>query len=162
MIITDRNLYRPGQVVKMKGMIRDTTETGLAIPLGRDVHVSVIEGDRDRVVGEANPTLSDDGGWEATWNVPDKARTGHYQIRCKVGSAEYAGFAEIDVEEYRVPLFSVILEAGQEIGTVAHARVSSAYFHGAPNVGSACPLESDLDSFRRNSEGRFQMLQRLW
>ena len=68
--------------------------------------------------------------------MPDKARTGHYQIRCKVGSAEYAGFAEIDVEEYRVPLFSVILEAGPEIGTVAHARLSSAYFHGAPNVGA--------------------------
>jgi uncharacterized protein YfaS (alpha-2-macroglobulin family) len=135
-IITDRNLYRPGQVVKMKGMMRDMAETGLAIPARRDVRFRVMEGDGDRVVGEGNAMLSDDGGWEATWNVPEKARSGHYQIRCKIGSDEYAGFAAIDIEEYRVPLFSVIVEVGNEIGTTAHARISSAYFHGAPNVGA--------------------------
>jgi len=135
-IVTDRNLYRPGQVVKMKGMMRDTAGNDLVIPEGRDVRFRVIEGDGDRVVGEGNATLSDDGGWEATWDVPDKARSGHYEIRCKIGPEEYAGFAAIDIEEYRVPLFSVIVEAGHEIGTKAHARVSSAYFHGAPNIGA--------------------------
>jgi hypothetical protein len=123
-IITDRNLYRPGQVVKMKGMMRDTAETGLTIPAGGDVRFMVMEGDGDRVVGEGNATLSDDGGWEATWNVPDKARSGHYQIRCKIGPEEYAGFAAIDIEEYRVPLFSVIVEADHEIGTTAHATAT--------------------------------------
>src|SRR5580704_5511054 len=43
--------------------------------------------------------------------------------------------AEVDVEEYRVPLFSVVAEALNEIGPVAHATISSAYFHGAPNAG---------------------------
>ena len=90
-IIPDRNLYRPGQAVKMKGMIRDTTETGLAIPLGSRRPRKRGRGLSDRVVWESNPILSNDGGWEATWEVPDKARTGHYQIRCRVGSAEYAG-----------------------------------------------------------------------
>ena len=43
----------------------------------------------------------------------------------------------ISVEEYRVPLFSVVVEATTpEVGTTAHAQVSSAYFHGAPNVGA--------------------------
>src|ERR1700693_4037066 len=97
-------------------------------PQARDVRFRVIEGDGDRVVGEGNATLSDDGGWEATWNVPDKARSGHYEIHCKIGPEEYAGFAAIDIEEYRVPLFSVIVEADHEIGTKAHARVSSASF----------------------------------
>jgi uncharacterized protein YfaS (alpha-2-macroglobulin family) len=135
-IITDRNLYRAGQVVKIKGMMREATETGLAIPARRDVHFRLMEGDGDRVVGEGNATLSDDGGWEAAWNVPDNVRTGKYQIRCRIDADEYAGFASIDIEEYRVPLFSAIVEAGQEIGTTAHAQVSSAYFHGAPNAGA--------------------------
>jgi uncharacterized protein YfaS (alpha-2-macroglobulin family) len=135
-IITDRNLYRPGQVVKMKGMMRDTTETGLAIPAAHGVRWEVRDGEGDRVLHEGEATLSDDGGWEATWEVPDKAPTGHYQLRCKIGNDEYNGSAAIDIEEYRVPLFSVIVEAGHEIGTAAHARISSAYFHGAPNVGA--------------------------
>jgi uncharacterized protein YfaS (alpha-2-macroglobulin family) len=135
-IITDRNLYRPGQVVKIKGMMRDTAENGLAIPAAHGVRWEVAEGKRDHVVHEGEATLSDDGGWEAAWEVPNKAPTGHYQLNCKIGTDEYNGSAAIDVEEYRVPLFSVIVEAGHEIGAAAHARVSSAYFHGAPNAGA--------------------------
>ena len=40
------------------------------------------------------------------------------------------------VEEYRVPNFSVVVEAKPEVGQAAHAHVSSAFFHGAPNVGA--------------------------
>ena len=61
---------------------------------------------------------------------------GTIRSAAKLDPRIYAGFAAIDIEEYRVPLFSVIVEAGHEIGTKAHARVSSAYFHGAPNVGA--------------------------
>src|SRR6266581_3106045 len=64
-IITDRNLYRPGQTVKMKGLVRDMTSNGLAIPteaesLWRgvvDVHWRVTTGDGDRTVGEGTVPL---------------------------------------------------------------------------------------------------------
>src|SRR5208337_2814461 len=135
-IITDRNLYRPRQVVKMKGMMRDSTDTGLAIPVARGVHWELTEGDEGRIAGEGDATLSDDGGWEAAWDVPEKARSGHYQLRCEIGNDIYGASAQIDIEEYRIPLFSVIVDAGHEIGTTAHARISSAYFHGAPNAGA--------------------------
>jgi uncharacterized protein YfaS (alpha-2-macroglobulin family) len=135
-IIADRNLYRPGQAVNMKGMMRDTAGTALAIPAAHDVHWEVTESDGDRIAGEGDAALSEDGGWAATWEVPANARTGHYQLRCKIGDDDYTGSTEIDIEEYRVPLFSVILEAGHEIGTAAHVRLSSVYFHGAPNAGA--------------------------
>jgi uncharacterized protein YfaS (alpha-2-macroglobulin family) len=134
-IITDRNLYRPGQVVKIKGILRDAVETNLTIPASSDVSWKVTAGDENHLVKEGTATLSPDGGWEASWEVPEKARTGTYQIRCKIGNNAYAGMAGIDVEEYRVPLFSVVAEAGNEVGPVAHATISSAYFHGAPNAG---------------------------
>jgi uncharacterized protein YfaS (alpha-2-macroglobulin family) len=135
-IITDRNLYRPGQVVKIKGILRDAKETDLTIPASSEVSWQVAEGDEKRVVKEGKATLSPDGAWEASWDVPEKSRTGRYQVHCKIGNDAYAGMAEIDIEEYRVPLFSVIAEVGNEVGSVAHARISSAYFHGAPNAGA--------------------------
>jgi uncharacterized protein YfaS (alpha-2-macroglobulin family) len=137
-IITDRNLYRPGQMVKMKGLVRDVTVfSGLMIPFGAEVHWNITEADGSRVVGEGNTTISPYGGWEAEWNVPDKAKLGSYEIRCRVASRDYQGVGVISVQEYRVPLFSVIVEAtSPEVGTTAHARVSSAYFHGAPNAGA--------------------------
>ncbi len=136
-IITDRNLYRPGQTVKMKGIVRDVTQAGLAIPSSADAHWRVMQADGSRVVGEGNVMLSPYGGWEAEWSVPAKAKLGQYEIHCRVGEQDYEGSTSISVEEYRVPLFSVVVEATTpEVGTTAHAHVSSAYFHGAPNVGA--------------------------
>ena len=137
-IVTDRNLYRPGQTVKMKGLARDVTVfSGLMIPFGADVHWSVTEADGSRIIGEGDTTLSAYGGWEAEWKVPDKAKLGSYEIRCGVAGRDYDGVTLISVQEYRVPLFSVIVEATTpEVGTTAHARISSAYFHGAPNVAA--------------------------
>ena len=137
-IVTDRNLYRPGQTIKMKGLARDVTAArGLVIPVGATVHWSVTESDGTRVVGEGDTTLSSYGGWEAEWNVPQTAKLGSYELRCSVGGHDYAGVTTINVQEFRVPLFSVMVEATTpEVGTTAHARISSAYFHGAPNAGA--------------------------
>ncbi len=135
-IITDRNLYRPGQLVKMKGMMRIPTANGIAIPAQTDVRWRVIEGYGDRVVGEGAATLSPYGGWEAEWNIPEKIKLGSYEIRAALGGENYDGTTFVRVEEYRVPIFSVMVEAKSEVGETAHAHVSSAYFHGAPNVAA--------------------------
>jgi alpha-2-macroglobulin len=135
-IITDRNLYRPGQVVKIKGILRDANDTDLTIPASGEVSWQVTEGDEKRAIKEGTAPLSGDGAWETSWEVPEKAQTGRYQIRCRIGDDAYTGMAEVDIEEYRVPLFSVITETGNEVGPVAHATISSAYFHGAPNTGA--------------------------
>src|SRR5215469_11361596 len=137
-IVTDRNLYRPGQTVKMKGLARDVTAgKGLTIPVGAAVHWSISESDGNRVVSEGDTTLSAYGGWEADWNVPEKAKLGSYDVRCHIGGRDYGGVTAINVQEFRVPLFSVMVEATTpEVGTTAHARISSAHFHGAPNAGA--------------------------
>jgi uncharacterized protein YfaS (alpha-2-macroglobulin family) len=135
-IITDRNLYRPGQVVKMKGIVRNMTAAGLTIPEQSIVNWRVTQGYEDRVVGEGTAELSSYGGWEAEWNIPEKSKLGHFEIRCQIAGEDYDGRASISVEEYRVPVFSVVVEAKTEVGQTAHAHVSSAYFHGAPNVGA--------------------------
>jgi len=137
-IITDRNLYRPGHTLKMKGLARDVdVSSGLMIPVGASVHWTIKESNGSRVVGEGDTTLSAYGGWEAEWNVPEKAKLGSYEVRCAVGGRDYAGVTVINVQEYRVPLFSVVVEATTpEVGTTARARISSAYFHGAPNAGA--------------------------
>src|SRR6185437_3558138 len=64
-IITDRNLYRPGQTVKMKGLVRDVIDAALTIPDPTEVHWNVTEAYGSRVMAEGNTTLSPYGGWEA-------------------------------------------------------------------------------------------------
>jgi alpha-2-macroglobulin len=160
-IVTDRNLYRPGHTVKMKGLARDVTVfSGLMIPSGAAVHWSISESYGSRVVGEGDTTLSAYGGWEAEWNVPEKAKLGSYEVRCAVGGRDYGGVTVISVQEFRVPLFSVMVEATTpEVGTTAHARISSAYFHGAPNAGARVHWKaswSTLADFATDSEGPYR------
>jgi uncharacterized protein YfaS (alpha-2-macroglobulin family) len=135
-IITDRNLYRPGQIVKMKGIVRKITDAGLTIPNAGEARWRVTQSDGDRVVGEGSANVSADGGWEAEWTVPEKSKLGRFEIRCKIDNQEYEGATAIDVQEYRVPVFSVVAEAETEVGDTVHAKISSAYFHGAPNAGA--------------------------
>ncbi len=136
-IITDRNLYRPGQTLKMKGLVRDVVNAALTIPDATEAHWSITEGYGNRVLAEGNTTVSPYGGWEAEWTIPEKAKLGSYEIRCSIAGRDYEGVNTISIQEYRVPLFSVIVDAtSPEVGTTAHAKVSSAYFHGAPNVGA--------------------------
>jgi uncharacterized protein YfaS (alpha-2-macroglobulin family) len=135
-VITDRNLYRPGQLVKMKGMMREPNGIDLTIPKATAVHWTVTEAYGTHISGEGDTTMSAEGGWEAEWTILDNIKTGRYDIRCKLEGKEYDGVTQISVEEYRVPAFSVVVEAKTENGQTAHAHVSSAYFHGAPNAGA--------------------------
>src|SRR6185437_14616601 len=58
-IVTDRNLYRPGHTVKMKGLARDVTVfSGVMIPFGATVHWRISESDGSRIVGQGDTTLS--------------------------------------------------------------------------------------------------------
>src|SRR5205823_1288379 len=86
-----------------------TDATGIAIPTATDAQWRVMEGDGGRVIGEGNVALSSYGGWEAEWNVPEKAKLGHYIIDCRVSGKDYDGSTRISIEEYRVPLFSVVV-----------------------------------------------------
>ena len=60
-IITDRNLYRPGQIVKIKGIVRDANGTNLTIPTSSEVSWQVAAGDEKRVVKEGTAILSPEG-----------------------------------------------------------------------------------------------------
>lgn len=135
-IITDRNLYRPAQVVKMKGIAREVSDRKLTMPTSNVVRWRVMSSESDRVAGEGSTTLNAYGAWEADWSVPQNVKLGRYKVRCQIGEQDYGGSTWFAIEEYRVPLFSAVVEAENEIGTAAHAHVSSTYFHGAPNVGA--------------------------
>ena len=149
-IITDRNLYRPGQVVKMKGLVRAFQGDQMTLPAASEVRWRVLQSDGDRTVAEAAAQLSSEGAWEAEWTVPEKSKLGRFEIRCAIGKEDCEGSASFSVQEYRVPLFSVTVEATTpQVGAMARAEVSSVYFHGAPNIGARIHWKA---SWRANAE----------
>ncbi|HJT81418.1 MAG TPA: alpha-2-macroglobulin family protein [Chthoniobacterales bacterium] len=165
-IITDRNLYRPGQVVKMKGMVRRYQNGEPVIPNGSQVRWKITSGS-DEIKAEGTAALSRRGGWEAEWTIPETSELGELQIRCAIENQDIFGGTTIQVEEYRVPLFFVTVDANEELGQTAHAQVRSVYFHGAPNTGARvhwsatwsafAEFGSEEDDYRKRYNGYSQL-----
>ncbi|HWB59783.1 MAG TPA: alpha-2-macroglobulin family protein, partial [Chthoniobacteraceae bacterium] len=135
-IVTDRNLYRPLQTVEMKGMLRVAENGALTIPAGAQAHWRITGADDDHTVIEGDAPISADGGWTAHWDIPEKIQLTDYSIHCQYGDLKAEATANFGIQEYRVPLFSAEVSILNKTGSSSQAKVTSAYFHGAPNRGA--------------------------
>jgi len=137
-IITDRNVYRPGHTLKVYGIVRTTEWDGLLLPKARKIRWSVSTAESDQVVASGDAVLSPAGGWQAEWQIPETLATGLHQVRCQMdGKEDWAGMAMFQIQEYRPPLFTVTANAEARVaGGESKVRLTSRYFHGAPNAGA--------------------------
>ncbi|MBI4508588.1 MAG: hypothetical protein HY698_03055 [Deltaproteobacteria bacterium] len=129
---SDRGLYRPGDTVHAKGLVRTMRlGEGLRVPQGRaKVEVSDPQGN---VVLEREIALSRFGGFAFDVSLPGDARLGDYTMKATFPQGVFReSFA---VEEYRPATFEVVAspqesraEAGQSLKLKAEGR----YFYGAP------------------------------
>ena len=138
-VFSDRNLYRPGHLVKIKGLARLADRFGAirGIPAGATVEWRVsTEYQRDKLAS-GSTTVSPEGGWEAEWEIPAGIKLGGYVIFCRVAGAE-GGSTRIRVQEYKIPIFEVtaVPDDSKEPATKAVLRVSSRFFSGQPNSGA--------------------------
>jgi uncharacterized protein YfaS (alpha-2-macroglobulin family) len=156
LIITDRNLYRPAQTVKFKGLLRLDTAGALSIPARAPVHWWITQDSRDEVLAEGRTVLTDDGGWDGEWEVPEKISLGDYAIHCEAGAWKTASGAAFKVDEYRVPLFSVEVAALNKVGASSQVKISSEYFHGAVNRGARVHWKATWDTLFNESRDGFQ------
>lgn len=155
-IFTDRPLYRPGQEVKIKGMLRARDAGTLKIAAGEALTWEIRR--RDEVLATGKTKLSADGGWDAAWNIPVQGALGEYSVRCLVNGKRAGDAAEFSVEEYRNPPFVVSCEGPEKNFGKSTVQVSSEYFHGAPNVSSLVRWTAEWitvsseDEFKRTDE----------
>ena len=136
-VLTDRPLYRPGQELKIKGFVRTKTNGVLTVPEGQAISWEIVKGWQDDVLASGTAQVTASGGWDAAWVTPEGGALGEYQVRAKLGIADAGAPAGFRIEEFRNPPFSVSCEK-EDPAEPAEAviKVSSNYFHGAPNVGS--------------------------
>lgn len=134
-IYTDRPVYRPGQPIHAKAILR-WRERGLVRPFDRkDVEVSIVD-PADNVVYRVARVVDDFGGVSLDWTSKASAALGVYSVRVVSGDLESTGHFEI--QEYRKPEFEVsvtpaasIVVQGQQLRVTFAAR----YFFGQPVAG---------------------------
>ncbi len=133
---TDRPLYRPGQEVHFKGIVRRLVNDLLTVPAGK-IRWAITPSSGGAEVASGTMKLDDSGAWNGAWTPPEDAPIGYFTLRSQLDGADLENPISFQIEEFRNPPFSVECEgAGIAKPAESVVTVSSAYFHGAPNAGA--------------------------
>ena len=134
---TDRPIYRPGQTVYFKGVVRGDDDAHYSLPTG-EARVNVVIWDpQGAKVFEDNLSVGDMGTLDGELVLGEEAALGNYSIQATY--QDWGFYTNFQVAEYRKPEFQVTVEAdkpeyvqGDKINVTAQAT----YFFGGPVAGA--------------------------
>ena len=131
-VYSDRPIYRPGQTVHFKGLVRAEDDAQYMLPDLQEVMVTVRDIQYEEIYSERLP-LNPRGAFNGTLDLEEDARLGQYVI--EVSFADQYAEAFFQVAAYRPPEFeSVVTAAQSEIqrNDPLQATLSARYFFGGP------------------------------
>ena len=130
---TDRSIYRPGQTVYFKGIVRDDDDAHYSVPgQNASVHVTIYDAQGTKVM-EDDMALNDMGTLNGEFQLGEEAALGYYTIEGKYNDQTFsAGF---QVAEYRKPEFQVTVETDRAEyvqGDKVNLTAQATYYFGGP------------------------------
>ncbi len=165
---TDRPIYRPGQTVYFKGVVREDDDAHYTLPdQARKVHVSISDAEGKTIHSE-DLELSDMGTVDGEIELDEEASLGNYVIQATYLESKDAQFyTNFQVAEYRKPEFQVEVETDRPEyanGDPINVTAQATYFFGgavADAEVSYVVLTNDY-TFRYQGEGRWDFDDRSY
>lgn len=136
---TDRPIYRPGQRIHYKGIVRRAVAGSprYDLPAGESVSVEVRSPSGERVA-RAAARCSAYGSFDGAFTLSPEAETGAYTLITTVAGQPHS--QDITVASYRKPEFAVTVKPDRSMylaGETVSMVVQGAYYFGAPLAGAA-------------------------
>ncbi|MFW5941797.1 MAG: Ig-like domain-containing protein [Chloroflexota bacterium] len=138
-IYTDRPIYRPGDTVHFRGILRDSSYARYNLPQRDDISVRVefasfYEPERPLEYAE-ELELNENGAFSGEFTIPENAELGQYRIY--LGDEDRIANANrhFTVAQYRTPEFTVSVTPEQEEvlrGDTVDVVIEADYLFGAP------------------------------
>jgi uncharacterized protein YfaS (alpha-2-macroglobulin family) len=133
-IYTERPIYRPGQPVYFKGILRQDDDAHYSLPTElNSIQVRINDAYGKEVYKESLP-LSDMGSVFDEFMLDEEAPLGTYYVYLGTNKNTYAR-TSFQVAEYRKPEYQVAVEADQDnyaAGDTINVTVEATYFFGGP------------------------------
>ncbi|MBI3271784.1 MAG: hypothetical protein HYZ53_22525, partial [Planctomycetes bacterium] len=129
-LYTDRPVYRPNQLVHVKGIVRRVKGGYYDVSAGEKLKLSVRD-PNGLVLVEKELTTNDFGTVAEDCFLGDAPALGTYAVAAMLGDSPYAG--EFKVEEYRKPEFLVDVRPEREayaLGETVKAKIKVTYVFG--------------------------------
>ena len=126
-IYTDRPIYRPGQTVNLRAVVRYEQNGRYTLPDVEMIPVTIFDGNYIPAL-QVDLPLSEFGTAHESYTLPENAQPGNYQISTPWGSISF------QVAEYRKPEINLQVDSADAVtaGDSVTAQVSARYFFDAP------------------------------
>lgn len=130
---TERQIYRPGQTVYLKGIVRLDDDGRYSLPpKGQKVRITATDAS-GREFWQENLPLSEVGSFDGEILLSENAPLGYYSLRAELGEQMFE--TSFQVAEYRKPEFQAALTVDRSDyvqGDTVRAVVEASYFFGGP------------------------------
>ena len=132
-MFSDKPLYRLGEAVQVKGLLRLAGKDALSLPPAGEEGTLELVDPSGKAVQKQPIRLSARGTFAATLNLPTVAEYGQWSV-----DARFKGYRfvhRVDVAVYHVPKAQVHLtlpDAHVTVGEPAHGQLTAAWFSGGP------------------------------
>jgi len=131
-VYTDRPIYRPGQPVYFRGVIRAEDDVHYSLPRRNSLSITAYDDEGQEIYSDVL-TLSDFGTFNGQFTLDEEAGLGYYYIEVRLGDqADGVGF---QVAEYHRPEFEVSVTTDRDqvlLGDTVDVVVQATYFFGGP------------------------------
>jgi alpha-2-macroglobulin len=132
-IYTDRPAYRAGQIVHVRGIVRNVADDRFTIDEGKKYHFEVFDG-RSRLIRQEEVTLGKFGSFHAHFVLPDTSVPGDYRVQIydDAGQNYQGGFR---VHEYRLEPVRLAVDTERKVfyrGEEITGKITAKFYYGAP------------------------------
>jgi len=132
-VYTDRPIYRPGQTLYYKAILRRDEDAALSLPPeGMPVTVRMRDA-RDNVVQSFEQSTNAFGTLAGEFKLAEGAMLGDYQVEVRLGEESHRQVFK--VQDYRKPDFEIKLSSARQsyvAGDIVTVDIATDYFFGQP------------------------------
>lgn len=165
-VFTERSIYRAGETIYFKGIIREFKQGKWKLPTDKQFSVSIRDSKSETVYNKTLNLSSDFGSFSDSLTTKPNAPLGYYsiQVRDTKRKDDYRAVAsdEFRIEAYRPATFETKISSSQTSfvrGETFSATVEGRYLFGAPMIGDNATwslTRSTLENFSfPNYDGYF-------
>ena len=151
-LYTDRPIYRPGETVEWKGVVRADDDAAYSLPPGDSMFQITILNARGQQVQQASAHPNEFGSFAGSFVLPSDAPTGNYVVNISYtrGNPWTVTSNSFLVAEFRTPEFEVGVAAGKTSyvnGDTIDAKATASFFFGGAVSGAGLEWSAIADPY---------------